>query len=166
MKNILLTLLLTTFLIGGCLQEDSTKNEENYCTKTGTDQKLSLPEAKKIALNSECIKEGNLKETSICNQYTGTWWIDLDIQQKGCSPACVINVETKQAEINWRCTGLMQSRCEMKPDAGTCKARFIKYYYNQEEGICKEFVWGGCGGVVPFETLGECKEECETKVSE
>ena len=32
---------------------------------------------------------------------------DLDIEKAGCNPACVINVETRTAEINWRCTGLL-----------------------------------------------------------
>lgn len=47
------------------------------------------------------------QKTYMCNEYTGTWWIDLDIEREGCNPACVINVETRQAEINWRCTGLI-----------------------------------------------------------
>ena len=46
-----------------------------------------------------------------CNDYTGTWWIDLNIQQTGCSPACVINITSRQAEINWRCTGLLPPEC-------------------------------------------------------
>lgn len=68
---------------------------------------MSFSEAKEIALKSECVKEGNLKETHFCNQITGTWWIDLDIQKKGCNPACVIDIATKKAEINWRCAGLV-----------------------------------------------------------
>ncbi len=53
------------------------------------------------------------------------------------------------------------NRCSLAPEAGTCKARFIKYYFDAQESICKEFVWGGCDGVVPFETLESCKEICE-----
>ncbi len=80
---------------------------EKYCTKTGTNKNLSLTEAKQIALASECVKEGPLKEVYFCNNDTGTWWIDLDIEKEGCNPACVINVVTKEAEINWRCTGVL-----------------------------------------------------------
>jgi hypothetical protein len=79
--------------------------EEEFCQKKGTDFKLSLSEAKKIAVLGEC--GDNLKDTYICNEITGTWWINLDIEKEGCNPACVINVETKMAEINWRCTGLL-----------------------------------------------------------
>lgn len=78
-----------------------------YCVKTDTREEMSLAEAKEIALKSECVERGSLKEEHFCNQYTGTWWIDLDIQKKGCAPACVINVLTKKAEINWRCTGFI-----------------------------------------------------------
>ena len=78
---------------------------EEFCQKKGTDIKLSLSEAKDIALLSEC--GDRLKDTYICNEITGTWWINLDIEKAGCNPACVINVETKTAEINWRCTGLL-----------------------------------------------------------
>jgi len=66
---------------------------------------MSLFEAKEIALESECgdrLKEPYLK-FSICNIATGTWWIDLDIEKEGCNPACLVNVATKEASINWRC---------------------------------------------------------------
>jgi len=70
---------------------------------------MRLFDAMQIAVASEC---GNrLKpylENSQCNENTGTWWIDLNISKEGCNPACVINVTSKQAEINWRCTGLLQ----------------------------------------------------------
>ncbi|MFT6802467.1 MAG: hypothetical protein ACJA2N_001655 [Salibacteraceae bacterium] len=57
----------------------------------------------------------------------------------------------------------MGSNCELKPNAGRCKAYMPKYYFDEEDGECKEFIWGGCEGTVPFETLKECKEcECNT----
>lgn len=52
--------------------------------------------------------------------------------------------------------------CSLEPDPGLCKAAFPKYYYDQEEGKCKEFTWGGCEGVVPFQTMEECKD-CKCK---
>ncbi len=51
-------------------------------------------------------------------------------------------------------------RCDLVPDPGLCKAYFPKYYFDKTEGKCKEFIWGGCNGVVPFNTLEECKQ-CE-----
>ncbi|MEI9946491.1 MAG: BPTI/Kunitz domain-containing protein [Chitinophagaceae bacterium] len=51
-------------------------------------------------------------------------------------------------------------RCDLVPDSGVCLAAFPKYYYDKDEKKCKQFIWGGCGGVVPFETLEECKNGC------
>ncbi len=48
------------------------------------------------------------EKTYFCNEGTGTYWINLNLTKQGCSPACVINVETQKAEINWRCTGLLR----------------------------------------------------------
>jgi len=87
------------------LTTTTTVSSEEFCQKKGTETKLSLSEAKEIAFLSEC--GDRLEDTYICNEITGTWWINLDIEKQGCNPACVINVETKMAEINWRCTGLL-----------------------------------------------------------
>ena len=50
--------------------------------------------------------------------------------------------------------------CELEPDCGPCEAAIIKYYYDSNEDKCKEFIYGGCQGTVPFDTLEECLE-CE-----
>ena len=56
---------------------------------------------------------------------------------------------------------LESDRCKLKPDAGDCRAAIPKYYYDKTEKSCKEFTWGGCGGVVPFDTMEECEKQCE-----
>ena len=70
---------------------------------------MSYQEAQQIAKAGDC-SQGTLKTTHFCNEGTNTWWIDLNLEKQGCSPACVIEVTTKKAEINWRCTGLIPSR--------------------------------------------------------
>ena len=50
--------------------------------------------------------------------------------------------------------------CYLEPDPGPCFAAFTKYYFDKVEKKCKPFTWGGCGGVVPFDTLDECKSGC------
>jgi hypothetical protein len=47
--------------------------------------------------------------------------------------------------------------CDLIPDPGYCRAAIPRYYFDKKEGKCKEFIWGGCDGVVPFKTLEECK---------
>ena len=85
----------------------NTNTSEEYCINEETGGKMSLSEAISIANQSDCIEEGPLKKTSFCNEVTGTWWIELDIEKEGCNPACVVNVVTKESEINWRCTGVV-----------------------------------------------------------
>lgn len=78
------------------------------CVDQNTKAEMNFDQALAIAQKSECVKNGQLKSTYFCNENSGTWWIDLEpsIKKEGCNPACVINANTKQAEINWRCTGL------------------------------------------------------------
>ena len=52
------------------------------------------------------------------------------------------------------------NQCELEPDPGLCKAYFPKYYFNAETQACQEFIYGGCGGVVPFDTVEECNQQC------
>lgn len=83
----------------------ATTTQEVLCSKKDGAKKMNMEEAKQIAAKSEC---GNkFLEGVVCNDNSGTWWFNLDIKKQGCSPACVIDVETKKAEINWRCTGLI-----------------------------------------------------------
>ena len=96
----ILAALTVTVYLSGCTQPS-----EMTCGQ------MSLDEAIYVAENSNCLaNDGRLKaETAFCNENTKTWWIDLDTQApEGCNPACVVNVETGQAGINWRCTGLIQ----------------------------------------------------------
>ena len=106
MKKIIFGFLLVCLLgfLLGCIAE-APKGE--FCAKQETGEKMSFSEAKTIAAGSKCVNDGSLEEKHWCNEVTGTWWIDLDIDKKGCNPACVINVVTKEAEINWMCTGLV-----------------------------------------------------------
>ncbi len=54
----------------------------------------------------------------------------------------------------------LPSACQLEPDPGDCLAAIPRYYFDKEEQKCKEFIWGGCNGVVPFETMEACLE-CE-----
>jgi len=47
--------------------------------------------------------------------------------------------------------------CNLSPDPGICFAAIQMYYFNQETQQCEDFTWGGCGGIVPFESLAECE---------
>lgn len=51
-------------------------------------------------------------------------------------------------------------RCTMVPEKGPCKAIYWKYAYDPKSNQCKEFMYGGCEGTVPFETKEECVNVC------
>ena len=84
----------------------STTSTEIYCVSKETGKKMSLSEARDIAINSDIGDQGTLKDTYSCNESTSTWWIDMKptIEQYACNPAYVVNINTKAVEINWRCT--------------------------------------------------------------
>lgn len=54
----------------------------------------------------------------------------------------------------------MDDKCYLEPESGPCYAAITRYYFDQNEGKCKEFIWGGCDGVVPYQTLQECEYAC------
>lgn len=87
---------------------------------------LSQEEALAIAQqSSDCSMTGILTDTINYNAVTKTWWIDLErmpeLEKDGCNPACVVNEETKTAEVNWRCTGLL---LETEDETIDCKTDF------------------------------------------
>ena len=71
--------------------------------------KLTLAQAMEIATNSVCVLDGTLTGEPFYNEYTGTWWIDLDArnQKEYCNPACVVSEATGKASINGRCMGAL-----------------------------------------------------------
>jgi len=84
--------------------------------------------------------------------------IDFALYKGHIKVAAYLNALLKKAkgqEVDIR------RRCYLKPDPGTCKALFFAAYYNLTTKTCAEFVYGGCGGEVPFDTVQACKKVCE-----
>ncbi|XP_064464157.1 PI-actitoxin-Aeq3a-like [Ornithodoros turicata] len=51
--------------------------------------------------------------------------------------------------------------CRLPKDVGPCKGYFPKYYFDVDQGQCKEFIYGGCyGNLNNFDTYNECKKTC------
>jgi hypothetical protein len=90
----------------GETEAEVTVIDEVTCVAEESGNAMSLEEAMMLAEESDCLTGGKLTGDSSCNSTTGTWWLDLDFNQEGCDPACVVNVDTGESEINWRCTGL------------------------------------------------------------
>lgn len=59
------------------------------------------------------------------------------------------------------CSGKrLPETCYLKPESGQCRAAFKRWYLDDRTGVCKAFIWGGCGGVAPFETEEACAAMC------
>ena len=81
------------------------------CLRTWEEPCVHLDEgqAREIAMNSDCISVGPIHGPGTYNNNTYTWWFDLISSEKpDCSPACVVYEGNESAEVNWRCTGLVE----------------------------------------------------------
>lgn len=87
---------------------------------------ITSQEAIAIAQQSDCVKEGALSENIFYNPNSKTWWIDLNAEKPGCNPACVVSEETRTAEINWRCTGLIP------PEESESKVEIIQQLFAEK----------------------------------
>lgn len=58
------------------------------------------------------------------------------------------------------CRAPLPEACYQKPESGRCKASITRWYYEEKWGECRAFIWGGCGGVAPFETAAQCQSTC------
>jgi hypothetical protein len=113
-KTILIAVVALFTLIGGVVFVWN-NCQIQITEKPDKPASLTEKEARTIAEKS-CIKGGEALSTGSYNPNTKTWWFDanLNATREGCNPACVVNGETKTAEINWRCTGLRE------PDPNKC----------------------------------------------
>jgi hypothetical protein len=123
------------------------------CTATVQEKKSDLYQARALATDSECLQVGSLTDVSSYNEITKTWWIDLEMkkeyEKQSCNPACVISLETKTAEVNWRCTGALNPK-EICEQAGGIWKEDYKECLSVNKEICDRI-----GG-----TFNECASAC------
>jgi len=89
---------------------------------------FSETEARVIAEKS-CIKGGETLVGGVYNENSKTWWYDANLNstREGCNPACVVSEETKTAEINWRCTGLIVPKGSVEAIQKLFTEKYPKY---------------------------------------
>ncbi|MGB1017052.1 MAG: BPTI/Kunitz-type proteinase inhibitor domain-containing protein [Nannocystaceae bacterium] len=51
--------------------------------------------------------------------------------------------------------------CLLEPEVGPCEAAIPMWAYQPQSGECYEWSYGGCDGVVPFESRDTCQSTCE-----
>jgi hypothetical protein len=55
---------------------------------------------------------------------------------------------------------LIHVSCLVEPDRGPCGGATPGFYYDFRSDSCMRFMYGGCGGKVPFATMEQCVETC------
>lgn len=122
-KTIIFLIIIALVLVGYWYFTKSAQAPAPQTPPTG----LTEAEARTIAQQT-CIKGAeSLALGGIYNENSKTWWFDanLNATQSGCHPACVVWEETKTAEINWRCTGLIVPE---EPAGETIRQLFAEKY--------------------------------------
>ncbi len=78
-------------------------------TKPISEANLTVNKAEIIARENYLTEGETITSKGNFNENSNTWWFDVKLKTipPGCNPACVVDAETKKAEINWRCTGLI-----------------------------------------------------------
>lgn len=121
-KTTILLMCILFFSLSGCVSAPQTKSTTS----------LTLEQAKVIA-EKDCLKSGeSLEEPGYYNENTKTWWFDANLKEvdPGCNPACVVSEQTQTAEINWRCTGLIEPSASEQ-----IKQLFIEKYPDYAETL-------------------------------
>lgn len=54
-----------------------------------------------------------------------------------------------------------QAHCFLSSERGTCESNLPRWFYDSSDGVCKRFLFSGCGGNSNnFETQVECINDC------
>ena len=97
-------------------------------------------------------------------QHSWHWGVDRDMNavlQSVLGAVLMIVVAGAASSCTPECDDA-PAACDLLPDPGPCFAAIPKFYFDSETQECKEFTWGGCGGVVPFDTFDACQEcQCD-----
>jgi hypothetical protein len=86
-------LILVLLFVVGC----------QSCVDVDNGVKMSLGDAVEFAELSECGDYEFDLDNAYCNEASGTWWFGLDLEQEGCNPHCVVDVNAGVSEINYMC---------------------------------------------------------------
>ena len=123
---------------------------ERYCDDSdgGEDEdKEGTVETQDGTFTDYCVNERKVKE----------YYCDGDEMESS-----IIVCESDEECDDGECVEIvLPDECYLEPDPGMCMAYIPKYYYDSGAEECMEFIWGGCEGVVPFDSMSECEDACE-----
>jgi len=166
-KFILIIFLILALSIAAFLfYKESPINEEPLLADTTTD--LFTEAMARVIAESTCVQDGETLSSGYYNENSKTWWFDATLSEtpSGCNPACVVSEETRTAEINWRCTGLILPPAET---AEQIRELFVEKYPAYADTVTViitnetpnhargsvDFVPGEAGGIFLATKVGE-----------
>ncbi|XP_048581312.1 uncharacterized protein LOC5512067 isoform X7 [Nematostella vectensis] len=91
------------------------------------------------------------------------------VGSSGTSTLAKVTVELKENPKRTIAKDQSISRCTNQPDYGTCgfKNFVVRWYFDKAAGICKPFVYSGCGGNTNrFVTKRKCEAFCQGDVEQ
>lgn len=176
----------TLFNICSCTCEEQSPN---FCEDSAACNYGLVGECEYIEPN-ECDCEGNTPEFGYdcnddCLNDTDGDGICDEFEVSGCTDSIACNFDENATDDDNSCTypdeiyldcygncindydedGICDQfeefSCDQYPDPGPCFAAIEIFYFDQETDLCESFIWGGCAGVVPFETLIDCQNQCQ-----
>ena len=176
----------TLFNICSCTCEEQSPN---FCEDSAACNYGLVGECEYIEPN-ECDCEGNTPEFGYdcnddCLNDTDGDGICDEFEVSGCTDSIACNFDENATDDDNSCTypdeiyldcygncindydedGICDQfeeySCDQYPDPGPCFAAIEIFYFNQETNLCESFIWGGCAGIVPFETLIDCQNQCQ-----
>lgn len=112
--------------------------------------KSLMPEAEaRVIAEKACIKGGESLAPGYYNENSKTWWYDANLNavKEGCNPACVVSEQTKTAEINWRCTGLIAPKESAEEIKRLLAEKYPKYAATLSVSVTQETQNYARGGV-------------------
>nr|XP_013816000.1 PREDICTED: collagen alpha-1(XXVIII) chain-like [Apteryx mantelli mantelli] len=73
----------------------------------------------------------------------------------------VLTPSLSTAVLTPRPENILDPRCKLRLDQGSCRVYIIKWYYDKQANACAQFWYGGCdGNANRFESEKECREAC------
>lgn len=60
-----------------------------------------------------------------------------------------------------RLNNFISDMCFLPDDHGSCENSIAQWFYDSRDGVCKQFLYGGCGGNGNrFVTRQDCEQKC------
>ncbi|XP_077535962.1 uncharacterized protein LOC144148277 [Haemaphysalis longicornis] len=115
------------------------------------------------------------KQEGNCTEYLDRWYYNAEegrcrqfyysgcggnannfVSSRDCEQMCWQPASTDIAEEEFQL-----AFCFMDSEAGPCNKKEVRWFYDKEDGVCREFYYGGCqGNHNRFMSHRECEEEC------